>query len=88
MTADITPVKTISSLEFLHNVSAARRVVREGGTVLITDRGTESMALIPITEYRRLTKTGKNLIELLSMPDPLYDEVDFEPARIGAQDVP
>lgn len=86
MTASAAPVR-ISSREFLHNVSAARRVVRQGGTVLVTDRGAESMALIPITEYRRLTKTGKNLIESLSMPHPAYDHVDFEPARIGARDV-
>ena len=80
-------VKTVTSREFVHNVSAAKRVASEGGTVIITDRGEPSLALIPIAEYRRLTKTDKNLVELLRMPDAGGIDIDFEPIRIGAKDI-
>jgi prevent-host-death family protein len=80
-------IKTVSSREFVHNVSAARRVVSEGGTVIITDRGEPTQALIPIAEYRRLTKTDKNLVELLRMPEADAFDLDVEPIRIGAKDV-
>lgn len=80
-------VKTITSREFLHNVSAARRVVREGGTILVTDRGEADMALIPIAEYRRLTKTDKSLVELLRMPEADAFDMDFEAIHINARDI-
>jgi prevent-host-death family protein len=78
-------VKTVTSREFVHNVSAAKRVASEGGTVIITDRGEPALALIPIAEYRRLTKTNKNLVELLRMPEA--DDFDFEPIRIDVRGI-
>ncbi|SFM27852.1 type II toxin-antitoxin system prevent-host-death family antitoxin [Variovorax sp. OV329] len=80
-------IKTVTSREFVHNVSAAKRVASEGGTVIITDRGEPSLALIPIAEYRRLTKTDKSLVELLRMPDADAIEFDFEPVAIKARDI-
>jgi prevent-host-death family protein len=80
-------IKTVTSREFVHNVSAAKRVASEGGTVIITDRGEPTLALIPIAEYRRLTKTDKNLIELLRMPEADAFDIDFEPIRINARDI-
>lgn len=80
-------IKTVTSREFVHNVSAAKRVASEGGTVIITDRGEPTLALIPIAEYRRLTKTDKNLVELLRMPEADAFDVDFEPIRINARDI-
>ena len=85
-------VKTITSSEFLHNVSAAQRVVNSGGTVIVTSHGKERMALIPIENYRRLTpKTDKkkvDIVALLEMPEAAaYDHVDFEPVRLIAQEV-
>ncbi len=80
-------IKTVTSREFVHNVSAAKRVASEGGTVIITDRGEPALALIPIAEYRRLTRTDKSLVELLHMPEA--DAFDFEigPAGIQARDI-
>jgi len=83
----MTAIHTVTSREFAHNVSAAKRVVIEGGTVIITDRGEATMAIIPIAEYRRLTKTDKNLVELLRMPEADAYDVDFEPIRINAMDI-
>lgn len=80
-------IKTVTSREFVHNVSAAKRVASEGGTVIITDRGEPTLALIPIAEYRRLTRTDQNLVDLLRMPDGAGDDIDFEPVRIHARDV-
>lgn len=76
-------IRTVTSREFVHNVSAAKRAATEGDTVIITDRGEPALALMPIAEYRRLTKTDKNMVELLRMPDA--DDIDFEPIRISAQ---
>ena len=81
-----THIKTVTSREFVHNVSAAKRVASEGGTVIITDRGEPSLALIPIAEFRRLTKSDKNLVELLRMPEADGIDIDFEPIHIEAKD--
>ena len=79
-------VRTVTSREFVHNVSAAKRAASEGDTVIITDRGEPSLALIPIAEYRRLTKTDKSLVELLRMPEADGIDIDFEPIHIDAKD--
>jgi len=79
-------VTTVTSREFAHNVSAAKRVVSEGGTVIVTDRGEATMAIIPMAEYRRLMRTDQNLVDLLRMPDAVGD-IDFEPIQIEARDI-
>ncbi|MDR2874338.1 MAG: type II toxin-antitoxin system Phd/YefM family antitoxin [Methylobacillus sp.] len=81
----LTQIKTVTSREFVHNVSAAKRVADEGGTVIITNRGEPTLALIPIAEYQRLTKAGKNIIDALRMPEA--DAYDIEPIRIDVQGV-
>ena len=80
-------VRTVTSREFVHNVSAAKRAASEGDTVIITDRGEPSLALIPIAEYRRLTKTDKSLVELLRVPEADAYDFDVEPIRIDAKDL-
>ncbi|MDM0029891.1 hypothetical protein QTI27_35635 [Variovorax sp. J31P216] len=51
------------------------------------DRGEPSLALMPIAEYRRLTKTDKNLVELLRLREADAFDLDFEPIRINAKDI-
>jgi prevent-host-death family protein len=80
-------IQTVTSREFAHNISAARRMAASGDTVIITDRGTPTLALLPISEYRRLTKTDKNLHELLCMPEADGYDFDPEPVRIEAHDI-
>lgn len=84
---DQAPVKTVTSREFVHNVSAAKRAAADGSTIIITDRGEPAFALLNMAEYRRLTGSRKNMAELLAMPE--VDEYDFEPqpVRIRAEDV-
>ncbi len=79
------PITTVTAREFVHNVSAAKRVASEGGTVIITDRGEPALALIPIAEYRRLTKTDRNPVELLRQDE--FDDFDIQPIRIDARDL-
>lgn len=80
-------VKTVTSREFVHNVSAAKRAASEGGHVIITDRGEPSLVLIPIADYRRLTKTDRSLVDLLRMPEADAFELDFEAIHIGAKEI-
>lgn len=80
-------VKTLTSREFVHNVSAAKRTVIEGSTVIVTDRGEPTMAILPIAEYRRLTKTEKNLVEMLHMPEGDAFDMDFDLIRISAKEL-
>ena len=80
-------VRTVTSREFVHNVSASKRAASAGDTVIITDRGEPSLALIPIAEYRRLTKTDTSLIELLRMPEADAYDFEIEPIRIEAKDL-
>lgn len=80
-------VRTVTSREFVHNVSAAKRIATEGGTVIITDRGQPTLALIPIAEYRRLTKTDSNLVDLLCLPEGDAFNVDFDPIRVNAREM-
>lgn len=80
-------VKFITSRKFRRNVSAAKRAAAEGAHIIITVRGEPSFALIPIADYRRLTKTDKSLVELLHMPESDGIDVDFEPIRIRADDL-
>ena len=80
-------VRIVTSREFVHNVSAAKRAASAGDIVIVTDRGEPTLALIPIAEYRRLTKTDKSLVELLSMPEADAYDFDIEPIRIDARDL-
>ena len=80
-------VKTVSSREFVHNVSAAKRAAIAGGHVIITDRGEPSLVLIPIADYRRLTKTDKSLVDLLRLPEADGLDFDVEAIQIRAKEI-
>jgi antitoxin (DNA-binding transcriptional repressor) of toxin-antitoxin stability system len=87
---ELAQVKTVTSTDFFRNVSAAKRFTDAGGTVIITERGEPSFAMVPIEQYRRMNASegrGKNLLELLRMPEA--DAYDFDPAPVKmlAQDL-
>jgi PHD/YefM family antitoxin component YafN of YafNO toxin-antitoxin module len=46
-------IHTISSRDFTHNVSAAKRAAADG-PVFITDRGRPAFALLKIDDYYRI----------------------------------
>ena len=66
------PITTVTAREFVHNVSASKRVASEGGTVIITDRGEPALALIPIAELLRQNEA---------------DDFDIQPIRIDAREL-
>jgi prevent-host-death family protein len=72
-------ITTLSSREFNQDTSRAKKAARNG-PVFVTDRGRPSHVLLAIEEYRRLTGTGRSLVDLLAMPDA--EAVDFEPPRL------
>jgi prevent-host-death family protein len=75
---------TLTSREFVHNVSAAKRLAAEG-PVFITDRGQPAYALLSIKDYRRMSGPKKSVVELLSMPEAA--EFEIEPVQISARDL-
>lgn len=81
------PVKTLTNRDFVRNVSAAKHTALQGVHVIVADRGKPILALIAIADYRHLTKAGRNLAEMLRMPEADAIEADFEPVRICAQDI-
>ncbi|HMM72569.1 type II toxin-antitoxin system prevent-host-death family antitoxin [Ottowia sp.] len=80
-------IHTVTSREFVHNVSASKRAAAAGNTVIITDRGQPALALMSIDEYRRLTSREKSMVELLRMPEADAYEFDPAPIRLEAQPV-
>lgn len=80
-------IHSLTSREFARNLSAAKRAAAACGTVIVTDRGEPTFALLNIAEYRRLTTGGKNMAELLAMPESDAIDFDPEPVRIGARGI-
>lgn len=81
---------TVTSREFNQDVSRIKRFANEG-PVFITDRGEPAHVLLNIHDYQELTKTKRNIIDLLAMPGiadiefdipkcsgPLYRPEEFE----------
>lgn len=73
-------VTTISSRQFNHDVSRAKRAALSG-PVFITDRGHPAHVLLSIEEYQAITSRQESIVELLAMPD--VGDIEFEPARLG-----
>jgi prevent-host-death family protein len=71
-------ITTISSREFNHDTSGAKKATREG-PVFITDRGRPAHVLLSIEEYQKLSGVGTSIVELLVMPDA--PDIDFDPER-------
>jgi prevent-host-death family protein len=72
-------IVTVSSREFNQNISKAKKDARDN-PVIITDRGKPAHVLLSIEEYRRITKSEKNILDLLAMPSAA--DIDFDPPKI------
>jgi hypothetical protein len=53
----------------------------------VTDRVEPTFAFLNISEFRRLTTGGKNLAELLAMPESDAINFDPEPIKIEPRDL-
>ncbi|WLH11049.1 type II toxin-antitoxin system Phd/YefM family antitoxin [Pseudomonas hefeiensis] len=71
-------ITTISSREFNHDTSGAKKAARQG-PVIITDRGRPAHVLLSIEEYQKLTGIGTSIVEMLVMPDA--PDIDFDTER-------
>ncbi|MEJ1298481.1 MAG: type II toxin-antitoxin system Phd/YefM family antitoxin [Candidatus Sedimenticola sp. (ex Thyasira tokunagai)] len=72
-------ITTVSSREFNHDVSKAKRAALHG-PVFITDRGHTAHVLLTIEEYQAITDKKESIIELLAMSEAA--EIGFEPHRL------
>ena len=73
------PITTLSSREFNHGTSAAKRAA-DKGPVIITDRGKPAHVLMSFEAYQRLTRQRRNIADALAMPD--LAEIEYEPPRL------
>jgi PHD/YefM family antitoxin component YafN of YafNO toxin-antitoxin module len=71
---------TISSRDFNQDVSRAKRAA-DKGPLIITDRGQPAYMLLRHDAYRRLTRRGPTIRELLGQPGA--EDIDFDPPRLG-----
>jgi hypothetical protein len=67
----------MTSREFNQDTGRAKKAAANG-PVFVTDRGESTHVLLNIDEYRRLTHTGKSIIEQMAMPE-LEEGDDFDP---------
>jgi len=72
-------MSTMTSREFNHDVSAAKRAARRG-PVVITDRGVPSHVLLTIEQFDRMTASasGRSVVDALRADDDL----EFDPPRV------
>lgn len=73
-------ITTLSSREFNQDTGRAKRAAQRG-PVFITDRGKPAHVLLSIEEYRQLSGSSANIIDLLGMPG--VEDIAFDPPRLG-----
>ena len=78
-------ITTLSSREFIHGTSAAKRAANNG-PVFITDRGHPAHVLMSFEEYQRLTKQRRNIADALAMPG--IADIEFVPPRVTIEPRP
>jgi prevent-host-death family protein len=79
------PFTTLSSREFNQDTSRAKKAA-QNGPVFITDRGNPAHVLLSIEDYRKLSGSSLNIVQLLGMPG--VEDVDFDPPRLGEMQRP
>jgi PHD/YefM family antitoxin component YafN of YafNO toxin-antitoxin module len=75
-------ITTISSREFNHDVSKAKRAALSG-PVFITDRGRAAHVLLSVEQYQKITDKKESIVDLIAMPGAV--EVEFEPSRLDQE---
>jgi prevent-host-death family protein len=61
-------VTTLSARELNDDLGRAKRAANDG-PVIITDRGRPAHVLLSYDEYRRLSRSGRTLDDMLSTPE-------------------
>jgi len=70
---------TLSSREFNQDTGRAKKAAAEG-PVIITDRGKPAHVLLTFDQYRELSGSSKNILDLLAMPG--MEDIDFDPPKL------
>ena len=73
-------ITTFSSREFNQDTGRVKKAA-EAGPVFITDRGKPAHVLMTFTEYQRVTRKKRDILDLVGMKGA--GEIDFEPAKIS-----
>lgn len=71
---------TFTSREFNQDAGRAKKAA-EKGPVFITDRGRPAHVLLSIDEYRRLTRTGRSLLDAIA-DDSEGGDFEFDPPKL------
>jgi prevent-host-death family protein len=79
-------VTTLSDFEFDQDTGRARRAASDG-PVFITDRGEPAHVLLNIEDYRRLTRQGRTIADLLAMRGSEDVDLDVPPRTERASPV-
>ena len=79
-------ITTISSREFNHDTSGAKKAAKEG-PVFITDRGRPAHVLLTMEDYLKLTGHSVSIVDLLTMPGIEDIEFDTPRARVSPRAV-
>jgi len=73
-------ITTLSSRPFSRDLRRAK-LAADKGPVVITERGAPAYVLLRYDEYRRLTRGGPTIRELLDLPGT--EVVALDPPRLG-----
>ena len=76
---------TMTSREFNQDTALAKRAANDG-PVFITDRGKRAYVLLTNTEYERLTRPPRSLVEALAMPG--VEDIDLDSFLPRRHDLP
>ena len=72
-------ITTLTSRELNQDIGRAKRAAKLG-PVVVTDRGKPAHVLLSVSEYRRLTTSGRTLAEALGMPEAT--DIEFDPPKV------
>jgi prevent-host-death family protein len=72
-------VTIVSSREFNQDASGAKRAA-QNGPVFMTERGRPAYVLLTIDQYRRLSASAANIVDLIGMT--ATEATEFEPQAL------
>jgi len=72
-------ITTLTSREFNQDTGRAKKA-SEAGPVFITDRGKPAHVLMTFSDYQRVSRKRKNILDLVGMKGA--SEVELEPEKI------
>ena len=78
-------MSTMTSREFNQDIGKAKRAARLE-PVFVTDRGRPTHVLMSFDAFRQITGRTESIVDLLAMPEPGTEGVDFGTARGGSWD--